>query len=186
MSGQLYCQTCSPWYLVHIYYLLCSRITISKKLKLRVPSKSDLLQAKSISWLKKYFYLNEIWSYKQGPIARATAIGLFCALLPIPFQMAIAAPASIYFLANLPIAIALVWITNPITMPFILYLQYKLGAYILGLEAIEITLSIDAASKIMHLIWRPLVLGSVVSAIIFSIVGYVAVNLYLNQSNKEK
>jgi uncharacterized protein (DUF2062 family) len=48
-------------------------------------------------------------------------VGLFCAFIPVPFQMLLAAPSAIIFSANLPVSIALVWITNPITMPPIFF-----------------------------------------------------------------
>jgi uncharacterized protein (DUF2062 family) len=37
-------------------------------------------------------------------------VGLFCAFIPVPFQMLLAAPSAIIFSANLPVSIALVWI----------------------------------------------------------------------------
>ena len=72
-----------------------------------------------------------LWHLNRKSVSRAIAIGLFCAFLPIPLQMVLAAFFAIIFAANLPISVILVWITNPITIPPILLIAYKIGALII-------------------------------------------------------
>jgi len=55
------------------------------------------------------------------------AVGLFCAFVPLPIQMLLAAAAAIIFRVNLPISVGLVWITNPVTIPPMFYFCYKVG-----------------------------------------------------------
>lgn len=50
----------------------------------------------------------------------------------MPFQMVLAAALAIYFHVNLPVSVALVWITNPVTMPPMFYLAYLIGAKLLN------------------------------------------------------
>lgn len=69
-------------------------------------------------------------SFSQGPIQRGLAIGMFCMLLPIPFQMVPAAILCWLALANLPIAILCVWISNPLTYAPLFYACYTVGHYI--------------------------------------------------------
>jgi uncharacterized protein (DUF2062 family) len=56
---------------------------------------------------------------------------------PLPFQMVIAAVLAIYFNANLPISVALVWITNPVTWLPMYYVAYKVGAFALRQGSFE-------------------------------------------------
>ena len=48
--------------------------------------------------------------------------------------MFIAVALAIIFTANLPISFALIFVTNPLTMPAVFYGAYKLGAWIIGTE----------------------------------------------------
>ncbi|GLS84167.1 hypothetical protein GCM10007894_21440 [Paraferrimonas haliotis] len=57
------------------------------------------------------------------------------AWMPIPFQMVFAAGFAILFQVNLPLAVVLVWVTNPVTMPVMFYFAYITGAALLGEQA---------------------------------------------------
>lgn len=116
--------------------------------------------------------------------------------------MLIAAPSAIIFSANLPISIALVWISNPITMPFIFYLAYKLGAMILDtpieknfMQSIQyvyqgkgdILEMLNRVGEVFGPIWQPFLLGNLLFSIIGSLLGYWIVQLiYRNMRNKRK
>jgi len=63
---------------------------------------------REIDWLQaliKPVFDRELWHPCRSTIARGLSIGLFCAMLPIPFQMILAAIGSIRTKANIPIAI---------------------------------------------------------------------------------
>ncbi|MFV2060673.1 MAG: DUF2062 domain-containing protein [Gammaproteobacteria bacterium] len=112
-------------------------------------------------------------------VTGATFIGLFMAFMPMPFQMVPAAALAIYFRVNLPISIALVWISNPITMPPIFYFCYLVGTWILGttLIDIEFNLSIEWLSTRLIEIWQPFLLGCFTVALVSATIGAVSVRL---------
>ncbi len=67
--------------------------------------------------MKKYFHHRSLWRINCDSVSRGVAIGLFAAAIPLmPFQMVIAAFLAIIIRANLPISVAVSWISNPFTL----------------------------------------------------------------------
>ncbi|MBU1191040.1 MAG: DUF2062 domain-containing protein [Gammaproteobacteria bacterium] len=120
-----------------------------------------------------------LWHLNRRSVSGAVAVGLFCALLPLPFQMIIAAGFAIWWRVNLPISVALVWLTNPLTMPPVWYATYRLGALMLNLPPRELNFELSVHSMILNMqgVWKPLLLGSVVSGVVLAIVGFLLVRL---------
>jgi uncharacterized protein (DUF2062 family) len=77
-----------------------------------------------------------------------------------------------------PIAVASVWITNPFTMGPIFYAQYRTGAWLLGQSPgdFRFELSLEWLTEGFMNIWQPMLLGTLVFAIVFSILGYALLN----------
>lgn len=120
-----------------------------------------------------------LWHLNRRSAAGAVAIGLFCMWMPIPFQMLLAAVLAMTFSVNLPLSVALVWISNPITMPPFFYGAYRLGAFILNEPVIEFNfeLSFSWLINIFETIAPALFTGSFILAILSSIAGYLILRL---------
>lgn len=118
-----------------------------------------------------------LWHLNRNSISKAFAVGLFCAFIPIPFQMVLAAAFAIIVHANLPLSIALVWISNPITMPPIFYFCYLIGTWILNTPAqhFNFQLSWSWIIESVSTIGPSFLLGCVVMATFFSVIGYVTI-----------
>jgi len=117
-----------------------------------------------------------LWHMNRRSVSGAFAVGLFWAFVPMPFQMVAAAATAIPARVNLPISVALVWISNPITMPPMFYFTYLVGTWVIGQPPMEgeFELSMEWMMNSMSLIWQPLYLGSLLCGIIASITGYIA------------
>lgn len=148
-----------------------------KRLKRYIPERQELLENKYLRIFGGILHDPNLWHLNRYSVATAFSIGIFSMLIPIPFQMLLAAALAILFHANLPISVVLVWISNPVTMPAIFYFCYKIGAWILDThpEPIHIQLSWEWLGAKLHMIWKPLLLGSFICAF----TGAVLVNLLI-------
>ena len=88
----------------------------------------------NLGWLNKHLTDPELWKWNKKSIAKAFAIGLFCAFLPVPIHMLLAGILAVAFSANIMLSLLIVWVNNPITIVPIIYFTYKLGASIIGME----------------------------------------------------
>lgn len=113
-------------------------------------------------------------------------MGLFCAFLPIPFQMVAAAALAVAFSANILLSITLVWVTNPITMGPIFYFAYKLGCIVLDTRIDpNFAFSWDYLQEAITSGLPALLIGSLIVASIGAIVGYSSIQwLYRHRVGK--
>ena len=145
-----------------------------KLLQRHLPHPDTLRDHRSLKWLGDHLHDPSLWHLSRRSVARAVAIGLFVMYLPIPFQMAVAAFLAISFRANLPLSVALVWLTNPVTIPAMFYLSYRVGALLLGWEhdLSEDLLTVGGMFREFGQIWPPLFVGGVVVGLFLAAVGY--------------
>jgi uncharacterized protein (DUF2062 family) len=90
--------------------------------------------------------------------------------------MLMAACAALWFKANLPVSVGLVWITNPVTFAPMFYAAYRVGAWLLGIppESSE-EITVEWIMSLLSNGWQPLILGSLVCGVVSAIIGYFAV-----------
>lgn len=102
------------------------------------------------------------------------------AWLPLPCQMLLAAGGAIIARVNLPLSVALVWVSNPLTMPPLFYGAYLVGCQLLGHPAqhIEITFNWEWLVSVLGTVAPPLLLGSLVMALLSSLLGYIAIRTF--------
>ena len=152
---------------------------LKNKFQRYIPNKSAISNNKILNIFGSLLHNPNLWHFNRYSIATAFSIGLFLAWIPIPFQMAIAAGFAIISHANLPVSIALVWLTNPFTMPPLFYFAYKLGAWLLSypLKPFKFVLSIDWLLGQLHTTWKPFLFGCVLLATISAIMGNIAVRI---------
>jgi uncharacterized protein len=84
----------------------------------------------------KYLYVR-LLRLKGEPheLALGIAIGVFAGMLPtLPFHMVVAVALAFCFRASKITAAIGTWISNPLNWYFVYLLDYKIGAYLLGLE----------------------------------------------------
>lgn len=145
-----------------------------------MPHPDRVKENRSLRFLGTLIHDPNLWHLNRHSVARAMAIGLFWAMIPMPMQMLAAASCAIPSRANLPIAVGLVWLTNPLTMPPVFYCNYRVGTWLLGTPTFAMPehLTLDWVTSLLQTHWQPLYLGSLVMAILLAGMGYGLTQLY--------
>ncbi len=144
-----------------------------------LPHHHTFKEHKHLQFLGEHLHNPNLWHLNRRSVALAFAVGFFTMYLPIPGQMIVAAALAFLLGANLPVSVVLVWISNPLTMPAMFYLAYKVGALVLGTTN-EISPDVFTLGGALHElgdIWWPLLLGSLILGTILAAVGYLSIRL---------
>ena len=120
-----------------------------------------------------------LWHINRRSCSLAVGLGIFCAFIPVPFQMVIAAAAAIWFRVNILIAVPMVWITNPFTMGPLYFFCYLIGAEILGREPqrFHFEPTFDWLLNGLIRIWEPFLLGCFVVGLVCGIMSFLLVRI---------
>jgi len=130
---------------------------------LKKTSKSNKFQ----NFLTKYKIPHEFLAGNRKMITRGVVLGIFIAFIPMPMQMGAVLLFMPLFRFNVPIALAMCWITNPFTMPPMYYLEYHTGSFLLGMQTESVEMTLEWFQHNIKNIFIPLYFG----AFIFSILG---------------
>jgi uncharacterized protein (DUF2062 family) len=153
---------------------------------IRKTLKTTTKHPKIIDFLNKYNIPIEYFSASRKMISRGVFLGIFIAFIPMPMQMLAVVLLTPFFRFNVPIAIAMCWITNPFTMPPIYYIEYLTGSYILGIEPEPVKLTLGWFSKNISKIFIPLYTGALSYSIVGGFGGYFLVNWLWKLSVKKE
>ncbi len=131
----------------------------------------------SLRFLGDILHEPNLWHINRHSVSRAFLVGIFLCFIPMPFQMLAAAFFAIWFNANLPLSVVLVWISNPLTMPPMFYFSYKIGAWILDRPVLnfEFQASWSWISERILDIGIPLYLGSLIVATLSACLAYLSI-----------
>jgi uncharacterized protein (DUF2062 family) len=141
-----------------------------------IPTRDWIMQQKTLRIFGSWLHDPNLWHLNRRSVAGAAAIGLFSAILPIPGQTVPAALGALLFRCNLPVALALTWISNPLTMGPFLYVQYHLGAWLMHTPPLKLEFNYDAFSAAFGTIWKPFCVGSIVFGTLLGMIGYLLVH----------
>lgn len=149
-----------------------------KKLLQRfMPNHETIKNQKALKIFGNVLYNPNLWSLNRHSAAGAFAVGLFIAFIPLPSQMLMASGAAIMCGVNLPLSVALVWVTNPITMPFLFYFAYRVGSWILHnpTQNFHFELTWNFFVEQINTIAPPLLLGCFVCGVVLATIGYFGI-----------
>jgi len=158
-----------------------------KLLKRYLPKQKHVHEHKYLSMFGHRLRDPNLWHLNRYSVSGGTALGIFCAFLPMPMEMVPAALGAILFRVNLPVSILCVWVSNPLTWVPLYGPAYLLGAFLLGEPAQPLeSLTIEWAMQHLEALW----LGCLIFGSVFSALGYFIVRglwrLHVVNSWKER
>lgn len=106
--------------------------TMRQSVKRQIIKSRKIKDHRILGTFGEAFDRRQLWHVTRYSIAKAFAVGIFSAYLPVPFEMIIAAVLAFIVRANLPISVMLIWISNPFTWALLWGPPYLLGAALLG------------------------------------------------------
>ena len=150
-----------------------------RTLKQLAPSAATLREIKLLRLMGEWIYEPNLWHVNRYSASMAFFVGLFVAFMPIPGQMVLAALLAVLLRCNLPLSVGLVWITNPVTIPAMFYLAYRVGALIIDVpvQALEFELNLGWLRNSIGAIWKPLFLGSFICGLFFGSLGFFIISM---------
>lgn len=153
-----------------------------KLLKRYLPDPTHLREHRHLRLFGERLTDPNLWHLNRRCVANGALIGLFWALVPMPLQMVPAAMCAILFRANIPITVALVWLTNPLTIVPVFYATYLLGTFLLGIqptwELNDDSLEAASATILANIgqVYVPMLFGSLLVGTLLGCSAWVAVH----------
>ncbi len=107
------------------------RRTVFKTIRfLKHPRK--LKQSGVMRWFALHFLNKRVWKPTQHTFSGGLAIGTFITLQLLPIQMPSATILAAIFRVNIPIALVMCWLSNPLTIAALVPLEYAVGKWALA------------------------------------------------------
>ncbi|HVR91277.1 MAG TPA: DUF2062 domain-containing protein [Novosphingobium sp.] len=90
---------------------------------------------------------SELWRFTRRSVPRGVALGMLVGII-VPFaQIFFAALLSLSVRANVPVAALTTFVTNPFTTPFIWVAAYKVGSWLLHVDAMTVVAPVNNAME---------------------------------------
>lgn len=129
----------------------------------------------------RYFYLRFLRMRKDPTeVARGLAVGVFVGLSPFfGFHMVAAVALAALLKGNKFIAILGTWIGNPLTFSFILFMDFKIGSWILGGAPEALKPVLWHPFEILHAGWNilfPMSIGGLLAGLLAGFLAYAVSN----------
>ena len=177
-------------------------VTISvmprKLFKKYTPSVEKVREVKALAMFGDTLFHPALWHLNRRSAAGGVAVGMFCGLIPGPFQMLGAAIVCLFVRVNLPVALLTTLYTNPFTIVPLYLVAYQMGRFALGAGHAKpappppdwdwsaIGVSIHELMNWMLSLGSPLALGLFLLASLLAVIGYfgvrIAWNIYLRRA----
>jgi len=112
-----------------------SKTWLADKLKAYFPKREEMARNRYLAPIAHRFLSPELWRFTRRSVPRGVALGLFAAFIVPIGQIFLAAFLALPVRANMPLAAAVTFVTNPFTLPFWLVIANRVGNFTLAVDA---------------------------------------------------
>jgi uncharacterized protein (DUF2062 family) len=164
------------------------------RLRRLMPTPESMAGNRWLRWLGPKLMHPRLWHMSRRGVALGAAVGVFFAFITPIAQIPLSAAVSVVLRCNVPAAVVGTLVNTPPTFAPVYYGAWKLGSWMLGSSSAEAdrpallagpsdrTPVKDARpwwqrwSETLAEVGRPLLLGTVVFSVVFSLLAYWLVN----------
>lgn len=152
-----------------------------------LPTTEEVRNSRVVRWMGPAVQHPRLWHVSRRGAALGLAIGVFFGFLLPVAQIPCAAVLAVGLRANITLAVAGTFVTNPFTFPPIYYLAYQIGCSVLGTTKSVLYIPEFEVAPEQVASWfawavdglaglgKPLIVGLVLLAVVGSVATYMAV-----------
>lgn len=155
---------------------------VRRWLRRQEPATRALMERPLLARLRPWLERRQLLCLRREALARGTAAGLFCGLIPGPLQVPAAVAACAALRGNAVAGAAATLYTNPLTTLPLYALAFQVGAWVLpgeqrlpAWEGWSASGGVEAVATWMQALGAPLAVGLPLLALAFALAGYAAV-----------
>jgi uncharacterized protein (DUF2062 family) len=117
-----------------------------------------------------------LWSLQRRAVTSAFGAGLAICFVPLPVHVPLAVLIAMVWRINIPAIVATVFLLNPLTAVPVYYLAYRVGTALIGAppQGFAFELTWDWLRYGLGPVWKPFLLGCVVSAATVGVLGWLS------------
>jgi uncharacterized protein (DUF2062 family) len=122
-----------------------SKTWLADWLRKNMPTREQMERNRFIRPFAHRVLRAELWRFTRRSVPRGVALGLLVGII-VPFaQILFAALLSVSVRANVPLAAAATFVTNPFTTPLIWVVAYWVGGWLLRVDAATVVAPVNTA-----------------------------------------
>ena len=148
---------------------------IGRNLKRFLPKAEEITRQPGVRYIAHLLASPSLWRFNSLSCRRGAVLGWYFCFVPMPMQMLPTFLIAPFFGCNLPIAIALVWVSNPFTYAPIFGFSYGIGNLLLGRGLSFPDVDWTSFGSLTGDLYLPMFLGGQVFGLTLGLVSYILI-----------
>ena len=110
-----------------------------------MPTREQMARSRWVRPFAGRVLRSELWRFTRRSVPRGVALGMLVGII-VPFaQILFASLLCLTVRANVPVASLTTFVTNPVTTPLIWVFAYKVGSWLLQVDAMTVVAPVNSA-----------------------------------------